>query len=317
MKHYIGVDIGGTKIAIVKGNEHGEVLKKVRFLNDRGMRTAVDEIIRHVKEMGPAEAIGISCGGPLDPQRGRILSPPNLPGWDDVPIVEILQEACGIPAYLQNDADACALAEWRFGAGRGTRNMIFLTFGTGFGAGLILNGALYSGTCGGAGEIGHVRMRRFGPVGYGKSGTIEGFVSGGGIAQLAQTAALERLQTGNTTAYCQSREELATVTAERVANAAKAGDPTAIEVYRLCGEILGEGLSMLIDLLNPEKIVIGSIYVRASELLIPSMRTVIAREALATNAAACEILPAALGEQLGDIAAISIAIDQSERTNNP
>ncbi len=270
-------------------------------------------IIQHVKEMGKAEAIGISCGGPLDEENGVILSPPNLPGWDEIPIVAIMEEATGIPSYLCNDADACALAEWRFGAGAGCRNMVFLTFGTGFGAGLILDGRLYSGTNGGAGEIGHLRLEHFGPVGYGKRGSMEGFVSGGGIAQLARTAALEQLQVGKTTAYCKSHAELADVTAQTVAVAAKAGDPTAIEVYRLCGEMLGRGLSLLIDLFNPERIVIGSIYVRASELLIPTMRETIAAEALPGNAAVCEILPAVLGESLGDVAALSIAIDHKER----
>ena len=313
MKEYIGVDIGGTKIAIVKGNERGEIIQKIRFLNNEGKDAALAKILHHVKELGSAEAIGISCGGPLNSHTGRILSPPNLLGWDDVPIVSILEEATGIPAYLCNDADACALAEWRFGAGKGCRNMVFLTFGTGFGAGLILDGSLYSGTCGGAGEIGHLRLSRFGPVGYGKRGSVEGFVSGGGIAQLARTAALEQLQVGKQTAYCQNREQLDSITAQTVAEAAKNNDPTAIEVYRQSGEMLGHALSILIDLLNPERIVIGSIFVRASELLIPSMQEVIRAETLPMNASVCEILPAVLGEQLGDVAAISIAIDQHER----
>ncbi|MBQ9805947.1 MAG: ROK family protein [Clostridia bacterium] len=313
VKEYIGVDIGGTKIAIVKGTETGEILQKERFENDRGVDFAIAKIIETVKSFGKAEAIGISCGGPLDPQNGRILSPPNLPGWDDIPITSMLEKECGIPAYLCNDADACALAEWRFGAGKGCRNMVFLTFGTGLGAGLILNGALYSGSTGGAGEVGHIRMSRFGPVGYGKSGSLEGFASGGGIAQLAQTYALERLQCGESTAYCKSKEELERVTAATVANAAKNGDPIAKEVYRKAGEMLGRGLAVLIDLLNPERIVIGSIYVRSADLLIPSMKEAIFAEALPTNAEACKILPAELGESLGDIAALSVAIDQKKR----
>jgi len=314
VKQYVGVDIGGTKISVVKGNESGEVLEKLRFENNLCMRDAVSAIVERVRSLGDAEAIGISCGGPLDPTRGLIQSPPNLLGWDDVPIVSILEEATGIPAALCNDADACALAEWQFGAGRGCRNMVFLTFGTGLGAGLILNGSLYSGASGGAGEIGHVRMERFGPVGYGKSGSLEGFASGGGIAQLARTAALECLQRGERTGFCTCREELDSITAQSVAAAAKAGDPTAKQVYSLCGEMLGRGLSVVIDLLNPERIVLGSIYVRASELLIPSMQAAIREEALARNAAACEILPAELGERLGDVAALSVAINQTERT---
>lgn len=138
--------------------------------------------------------IGISCGGPLDAERGIIQTPPNLPLWKDVPICAILEQQFCIPTRLQNDANACALAEWRFGAGRGTKNMMFITFGTGFGAGLILNGQLYSGTNGNAGEIGHIRLAEYGPSGYGKIGSYEGFCSGSGIAQIGQTMVREALQ---------------------------------------------------------------------------------------------------------------------------
>ena len=136
-------------------------------------------------------AAGISCGGPLDIEKGLILSPPNLPGWDKVPIVKYFQNRLGVKTSLLNDANACALAEWRYGAGKGCRNMIFLTFGTGIGAGLILNGRLYSGASGMAGEIGHIRMEKTGPLGYGKKGSLEGFCSGGGIAMLAKVKVLK------------------------------------------------------------------------------------------------------------------------------
>ena len=182
---------------------------------------------------------------------------------------------------------------------------IFLTFGTGMGAGLILNGQLYRGACGNAGEIGHVRMAPEGPIGYGKAGSFEGFVSGAGIARLARALAEERLQTGAGTAYCRTREELPLITAERVATAAKAGDPTALAVYRTCGEMLGAGLALLVDVLNPEVIVIGSIYTRAGELLREGMERVLQREALPDSLRAVKILPAALGEQLGDVAAVT------------
>jgi glucokinase len=145
--------------------------------------------------------------------------------------------------------------------------MVFLTFGTGMGAGLILDGHLYNGTNGNAGEIGHVRLERFGPVGYGKQGSFEGFASGGGIAQIARTAAVEKLQQGGSVGYCRSWEELDSVTAKTVAQAADAGDETAVRVYRQTGEMLGRGLAILVDVLNPERIVIGSIFRRSAELL--------------------------------------------------
>ena len=171
----IGIDIGGTKCAVVLGDEK-QIIKKIKFDTKDCQRT-VEEIMSAVEAIGEGDAIGISCGGPLDSGRGVIMSPPNLPDWNDVRIVDMLTGRFGIPAYLCNDANACALAEWKYGAGRGTQNMVFLTFGTGLGAGLILNGRLYEGACGMAGEVGHVRLSEHGPVGYGKAGSFEGFCS--------------------------------------------------------------------------------------------------------------------------------------------
>ena len=198
---YIGVDIGGTKCSVVYGNSEGEIFQKKIFAT-----TNVKENLQEVKEsihgFGTAQAIGVSCGGPLDSQKGQILSPPNLPGWDQIPIADLLREEFGIPVFLKNDADACALAEWKLGAGKGAKNMAFFTFGTGMGAGLILNGELYTGACDMAGEIGHVRMANYGPVGYGKEGSFEGFCSGGGIAQLGMMKARELFQQGKKVSFC-------------------------------------------------------------------------------------------------------------------
>lgn len=313
MKEYIGVDIGGTKIAIVKGNERGEILQKIRFLNNEGTDAALAKIVHHVKELGAAEAIGISCGGPLDCDRGMILSPPNLPGWDEIPIVSLLEQESNISAFLQNDADACALAEWTYGAGRGTRNMVFLTFGTGLGSGLILNGTLYAGSCGRAGEIGHIAMEQDGPVGYGKAGSLEGFCSGGGIRQVAIAKAKAMLGEGYIPSFCPTKNDLESITAQRVAECARQGHKDAIELYEDCGYMLGRGIAILLDLLNPEAVVIGSIYTRAQDLLEPSLTRALKKEALPDSVAACRILPAALGEQLGDIAALSVAVNGMKR----
>ena len=162
----IGVDIGGTKCSVVIGDHQG-IYRKIYFETGPVDKTLLN-IQNAIHSLGKADSIGISCGGPLDMKRGVIQSPPNLIGWDDIPITDFLSSIFSIPAYLCNDADACALAEHRYGSGRGVDNMVFLTFGTGMGAGLILNGKLYSGTCGMAGEIGHVRLENHGPVGYGK-----------------------------------------------------------------------------------------------------------------------------------------------------
>ena len=150
---YIGIDIGGTKCAVVRGIGT-DIEAKVRF-ETADCDSTLSRIFTEVNALmtDRIEAIGVSCGGPLDARRGVIMSPPNLPGWDDVHITEMLNERFNLPAYLCNDADACAVAEWRYGAGIGARNMAFLTFGTGLGAGLILDNKLYTGACGMAGEL--------------------------------------------------------------------------------------------------------------------------------------------------------------------
>ena len=285
-KKYIGIDIGGTKCAVVRGGGR-TVDGKIRF-ETTGKDETIASIFDAVRKLITPDcaAIGVSCGGPLDPEKGIIMSPPNLPGWDDVHITGMLTEEFGVPAYLCNDADACALAEWKCGAGIGSRNMAFLTFGTGLGAGLILDGRLYSGASGMAGEIGHVTLCEEGDdlhIGYNKRGAVEGYCSGGGIAQYGKG------------------------TAKELGIRAEHGDEEAIRIYEKVGEDLGKTLAILIDILNPDTIVIGSIYVRSREFIEPAMRRVIAERALEQSVSVCRILPAALGESIGDVAALCVA----------
>jgi len=303
---YIGIDIGGTKCAVTYGDIDGNIKEKIKY-ETTSVNETLENIFSAVEKMGEAKAIGISCGGPLDSKKGVIMSPPNLPGWDNIPIVKMLEDKFSIPAAIQNDANACALAEYKFGAGKGTQNMVFFTFGTGLGAGLILDGRLYSGTNDMAGEAGHIRLEKYGPVGYGKAGSFEGFCSGRGIAQIGRMKALEVLQTGGSVAYCKSYAELDDITAKKIAECAYEGDELSREVYRICAEHLGMGLSIIIDILNPEMIVIGSIYGRAKELLEPIVLEVIERETLSYARNVCKIVPAELGEKIGDYAALAVA----------
>ena len=316
IQQLLGIDIGGTKCAVIFGlDTDGDIsiADKVRF-DTTDVQGTIGRIIselkgmcaRHGLDASNTRGIGISCGGPLDSRKGIVMSPPNLPGWDNIPIVDMVREATGIPAVLQNDANACALAEWKYGAGRGTRNMVFLTFGTGLGAGLVLDGRLYSGTNDNAGELGHIRLSDFGPVGYGKAGSVEGFASGGGIAQLAASAVKEKLMMGEKVAWCPDGN-LSAISARTVAEAAKAGDELAKSIYRTSATYLGKALAMVIDMLNPEVIAIGSIFVRAEELIRPFMQAAIDRDALPGAAAVCKVKPAELGESIGDIAALSLA----------
>lgn len=314
-KLILGVDIGGTKTAVVCAQEKGYSIKMMdkSVFKTTTVLDTIKNIVIHIQNMVTRNnlrvtdfaAIGISCGGPLDSRNGIIMSPPNLPGWKDIHIVDILQKEFGIPCAIQNDANACALAEWKYGAGVGTRNMVFLTFGTGLGAGLILDGELYSGTNDNAGEIGHIRLSEFGPVGYGKQGSFEGFASGSGIAQLARTKLVERYQQGIETDWC-PYEKIGEVTAQMIAEHAAEDDELSLEVIKTSAMYLGKGLSILVDLLNPECIVIGSIYTRNVDLFYPLIKDVMKKEALGLSFEVCQIKPAELGDNIGDYAAISI-----------
>jgi glucokinase len=313
---YLGLDIGGTKCGVVVGDASFSIKRKVVFdtRTERGFQAVLSEFQKHIESLlieysgYKLKRIGISCGGPLDSRKGIIYSPPNLPGWDNVPITRIFSDEFGVEVALQNDANACALAEWLMGAGKGTSNMIFLTFGTGMGAGLILNGRLYSGTNDLGGEVGHIRLAKTGPVGYGKAGSFEGFCSGGGIAQLAKSIVSERLKNNQRVDFCPSLEMVSGVDTKMVALAAQAGDPVADEIIRISAEYLGQGLAILIDVLNPECIVIGSIYARNEMLFKTLIENVLNKEAIPASLEVCRIKPAELGDSIGDYAALCVAI---------
>lgn len=314
--YVVGFDIGGTKCAVLLCQvQENHILWHGR--REMATRPEWQEVLNAL--CGDAEAlmaghqvdradcrIGISCGGPLSADRTRICSPPNLPGWNDVPVVEYLSNTLGMPARMQNDADACALAEWKYGAGKGCRHMVFLTFGTGLGAGLILNGRLYTGAGGGAGEVGHIRMAPDGPVGYGKAGSLEGFCSGGGIRQLAIRRAEQMALEGIRPSY--QKSSLEEITTKDVAEMAFAGHEDAAEIFAESGRYFGRGLAVLIDILNPEMIVAGSIYARSHALMDAYIEQELQKEALQFQVTSCKIEAARLGEQIGDYGAVMAAV---------
>lgn len=298
---HLGFDIGGTKCAVTLGKRHGDavsLLDKKRFETaqthtadatiTRLCELSNDILASHHLQHSDIQSIGISCGGPLDSKRGLILSPPNLPGWDDVPIVQQVEYTLKIRTFLENDANACALAEWHWGVGQRCDNMIFMTFGTGMGAGLILNGKLYRGTNDLAGEVGHIRLSETGPIGYGKAGSFEGFCSGGGLAHAASQHGMS-------------------LDAQQIFEHAANGDEQCIQLIEQMAHQLGRGLALLIDLLNPQKIILGSLYLRQQAVLDPIMLNVLKQETLSLARNVCQILPAGLGEAIGDYAALAAA----------
>jgi len=298
----VGLDIGGTKCAISTGESADG---KIKILSREEFPTAglswqqvLEEFARRIENHNTTQppyhnttitSIGISCGGPLDSKRGVIMSPPNLPGWDDVPVVKFFEDRFHVPTAVQNDANACALAEYLYGSGRGVRNLVFMTFGTGLGAGIIIDGKLYSGSNDNAGEIGHIRLAPTGPVGYNKEGSAEGFCSGAGMARLAKI-----------------RKGLDLTTKELFARV-RAGDPDCTEVFRESAEKLATILAFTIDILNPEVIALGGVFMRNADLFMPVVDTILDCEALPLARKVCRIVPAELGENIGDYAALAVA----------
>ena len=299
----IGLDIGGTKTAVVVGTKRGEIVSRLQFstASERGFEKVFAELSATVAQAlstapKPVKAISVSVGGPLDILKGVIQSPPNLPGWDNVPLKDLLVKRFSLPVFVEHDGNAGALAEFYFGAGRGHRNIVFLTMGTGLGAGLILDGRVYRGTTDTAGELGHIRIAEDGPLCYGKSGSLEGYGSGTGMAKLARTM------------FPSVWSDSATVS--DVYSAWKQGSLEAQQVFEKAGFYLGRGFAMIADLINPERIILGGLGIRIRDAFLPSAEKVFRQEALPQSSAVCNIVPAQLGEAIGDIASLCAALDQ-------
>lgn len=300
----LGLDIGGTKTGLILGDTAGRIMRRVEiptpakepFEPAIAMIAAAAEALLvecRLEGVSPPQAISVSVGGPLDIERGILYAPPHLAAWGEAHLKERLEDQFRLPVFVEHDGNAGALAEFTYGAGRGARNMVFLTMGTGLGAGLILNGQIYHGSSDMAGEVGHVRMAEDGPVQYGKPGSWEGFCSGAGLVSLAHW-----LQPGRWPPDLTTRD---------VIGQALDGSPDARAVVAEAGRWLGRGLAMLVDILNPDVIVVGTLGVVLGDLLLGPAREVLQAEALPRAAAACRVVPAQLGARLGDIAALMAA----------
>lgn len=304
----LGFDIGGTKTAAVIGTTSGEILARAETPTPSAepfeaalqkMVTLADRLL--ASKMVEPEMISVAVGGPLDIQRGIIYSPPHLPTWVNAPLKDRLAAYYHLPVFVEHDGNAGALAEWYFGAGRGTQNMIYLTAGTGLGAGIILNGRIYRGSTDTAGEIGHIRIADDGPLEYGKAGSWEGYCSGSGLVKLARLRQPQRWPENTTT--------------RDIVAQARAGDPDAAQLVAEMGTWLGKGLALLVDILNPQAIVVGTLGVVLGELMLAPARAVIQQEALPVAANACRVVPAELGDRLSSLSALMAAIDAKYQGN--
>jgi len=321
----LGVDVGGTKLATVLATPGGEIRHKVRLPTEaeRGPEHGVAQLIsmlrRNLQETGtdPADVIGIgvACGSPMDAERGIILGPPNLQSWNPVPIKAILESEFGIYTELENDANAGALAEWLSGAGRGLRNVVYMTMGTGIGGGLILDGRLYRGSNGNAGEVGHMRVvDRGGPrCGCGKRGCLEAYCSGPSIARRTREALAD---TGDS-AIVRLAGSVEAASAEHVFAAARQGDALALHLVDETAHYMGVGLANIIQALNPQAIVLGTIATQQGDFLLDRIRAVVRAETWPQMAKVVQILPSPLGDEVGDYAAISIILQHLKEPSNP
>lgn len=311
-KTVIGVDIGGTKSAVVLARTDGTILQRraiktgieIEPLEALAQLASMSRELLSLPEAKDSFGVGISCGGPLDTKTGMIFAPPNLPKWKAVPVRAFFENALKLPVRVENDANATALAEWRYGAGRGVQNMVFITIGTGIGGGLILDGRLYRGTNDLAGELGHQTILMNGPLcGCGKRGCLEALASGPAIARLARESMV----------YGRAKRALAlaggkpdNITAVHIVEAALEGDPFSTQILEEAGTYMGIGIANLIQFLNPERIILGTIAVHAGDLILNPIRAAVAEYAWKRSADVCKIVAAELGDSAQDLAAVAL-----------
>ncbi|WP_200210986.1 ROK family protein [Micromonospora coerulea] len=309
--HVLALDIGGTKLAAGVMNRTGKLLSFVRVPTrvEEGPDIVIERLLKLGHEalaasghsQGDIAAIGIGCGGPLDPVTGRVQGPPGLPYWDDVPIVELVTDAYDRPAFLENDGTAAVLGEYHFGPWRGVRHMLYLTVSTGVGGGLILDGRVHRGAAGNGGEFGHVIIDWNGRVcGCGQRGCIEAYASGTSIARRA----VEALDAGPAS----SMRDVAVVTAETVSTHAAQGDRLARQIWDETTAALARAIAVMINVVEPQLVVLGGGVTRAGNALLLPVRRAALAQAMRPAGAAARLELASHGDTVGVVGAAASAL---------
>lgn len=298
---YLGIDIGGTKSILALADDEGCIIAQTRISTPReqGPAAVLAEIERSVRGLlthhesritDRITSVGIGCGGPLDPQRGVILTVPNLPGWENLPLTDYFTKAFHAPAYLDNDVNLAALAEARKGAGAGVDHLAYFNIGTGTGGGIVIGGRLYRG-CGNAGEFGHQIIAPDGPPCLcGKHGCLESLASGTSIARRAKESGFQG-------------------TAEQVAQAARKGDAIARRIMNETAEYLGLGVANVVNILNPRMVIMGGGVMKAADLLLEGIRNTVDERAMTQLANDVQIVLGVLGDQAGITGAVLLAME--------
>lgn len=315
-KLIIGVDLGGTQIRAALADAQGKIIQRVSqpTIADEGPEAVLGRIKEAIRRVLPAEigrvsAIGFAAPGPLDPWKGIIMDAPNLPGWKNVPLKDLMGEEFDLPVFVGNDANLAALAEQRFGAGQGAADLIYITVSTGIGGGIIAHNRLLLGAQGFAAEVGHHTIEAHGPrCNCGNIGCLEALAAGPAIARRAR----ELIKDGAETAITELvGGDLDRITAKEVNQAAQAGDPMAIEIFRQAGFYIGIGIVNLLHILNPSLIVIGGSVAKAGDLLFEPIRATVRERAMASYYwENTPILPATLGDDVGLLGAVALVLLQ-------
>lgn len=313
----IGIDVGGTNVKIALVDKSGKIIysNSVPTYAKMGYEYTVNNIKQAIKDLmketnttaKDIDGIGFDFPGQVDYKTGVVKLAPNIPGWVNVPIAQMIEEEFHIPTRIDNDVRCAALGEMKFGAGQGCENFVCITVGTGIGSGLVINGQLVRGASNAAGEIGHIKLQmKDGLIcGCGDTGCLEAYASGPSIVAMAQ----DYIKGGKSTKFREmAAAEGREITPYMVAKAAEAGDPVAKRIFAIVGEYIGIGLTSVINLLNPEKVIIGGGVAEAGDLLLDPIRKTIKERAMVVAGSAVEIVPAQLGNSAGVIGA-SMLID--------
>lgn len=306
----IGIDVGGTNVKIALVNDEGKILysNSVPTRAEMGyeytvnnIKQAIYDLLKETKlEPKDIQGMGFGFPGQVDYKAGIVRNAPNIPGWVEIPIAKIFEDEFHIPTRVDNDVRCAALGELNYGAGKGCENLICITVGTGIGSGLVVNGKLVRGASNAAGEIGHIKLQmNGGPIcGCGDTGCLEAFASGPAIVALAE----DYIRGGKSTKF----RELANgapITPYIVCEAAKAGDPVAQRIFTIVGEYIGIGLASVVNLLNPEKIIIGGGVADAGEYLFNPLTETLKKRAMKIAGETVEVVHAQLGNTAGVIGA--------------
>ena len=307
-KNRIGIDVGGTNVKIALVDDKGSILysNSVPTRAEMGYEYTVNNIKQAIKDLitetkvSHIEGIGFDFPGQIDYKNGIVRLAPNIPGWVNIPIAQIIEDEFKIPTRIDNDVHCAALGELNFGAGKGCENFICMTVGTGIGSGIVINGKLVRGASNAAGELGHIKLQMHeGPLcGCGDYVCLEAFASGPSIVAMAE----EYIKGGKSTKFREMANR-GEITPFVVAEAAKQGDPVARRIFTRVGEYIGFGLSSVVNLLNPEKIIIGGGVADAGDILLDPIRETIKKRSMVVAGSAVEVVPAKLGNTAGVIGA--------------